>query len=121
MSAAIQTAVFRARGRHGLSHAWAAGCAPASFWLRGDVSIVAGAPNPPCVRAVFRMPPVAVDCGRCSESPRCVRGQAQYDAEQLYVRFDVEEPYVLGRHTEPNSAVFTDSCVEFFLQARARG
>jgi hypothetical protein len=38
-----------------------------------------------------------------------------YDAESLHVRFDVADRYVLCRHTEHQSAVCKDSCVEFFL------
>ena len=39
-----------------------------------------------------------------------------YDADALYLRFDVEEDkYIVARNTKPNSPVYQDSCVEFFF------
>ncbi|WP_428386902.1 carbohydrate-binding family 9-like protein [Mucisphaera sp.] len=39
-----------------------------------------------------------------------------YDDTHLYLRFDVDDRYVIARNTEPNSPVYEDSCVEFFFQ-----
>lgn len=38
-----------------------------------------------------------------------------YDAEALYVRFRVEDRYVVALETEPQSGVSRDSCVELFF------
>ena len=38
-----------------------------------------------------------------------------YDSQALYLRFDVEDRYVVARHAEPNSPVYQDSCAEFFF------
>ena len=43
--------------------------------------------------------------------------QALYDDENIYVRFVVwDDVSVVGRFLAPNSPVYTDSCVELFLQ-----
>ena len=39
-----------------------------------------------------------------------------YDHGYLYVRFRVEDRYVLARHTTPQAPVYQDSCVEAFVQ-----
>ena len=39
----------------------------------------------------------------------------QYDAENLYVIFRVEDKYVRAAVTETNGPVYRDSCVEFFF------
>ncbi|MEQ9455138.1 MAG: carbohydrate-binding family 9-like protein, partial [Phycisphaeraceae bacterium] len=41
-----------------------------------------------------------------------------YDEDNLYLRFDVEDRYVIARRTESNEPVYKDSCVEFFFQQR---
>ena len=41
-----------------------------------------------------------------------------YDDSSLYLRFDVKDRFVCARHSDTNSAVYTDSCVEFFVQVR---
>jgi hypothetical protein len=41
-----------------------------------------------------------------------------YDAANLYVRFRVDDRYVVARHTEFQEPVWRDSCVEFFVQPR---
>lgn len=39
-----------------------------------------------------------------------------HDGEELHLRFDVKDRYVRSVQTEYQSAVCTDSCVEFFVQ-----
>ena len=43
------------------------------------------------------------------------RCRALYDSEALYLRFTVDDRWVLARHTQTNSAVYQDSCAEFFF------
>ncbi len=42
-----------------------------------------------------------------------------YNASSLHVFFRVDDRYVVCRHTEYQSPVCTDSCVEFFVQPKA--
>ena len=42
-----------------------------------------------------------------------------HDDEALYVRFDVQDRYVISRCTQYQDPVWRDSCVEFFAQPRA--
>jgi hypothetical protein len=42
-----------------------------------------------------------------------------YDVANLYLRFRVEDRYVVARHTQFQDPVWRDSCVEFFVQPRA--
>jgi hypothetical protein len=44
-----------------------------------------------------------------------------YDSAGFYGRFDVQDRYVCCRHTEFNSPVCRDSCVEFFVQPGGSG
>ncbi len=44
-----------------------------------------------------------------------------YDAANLYLRFRVEDRYVVARHTHFQDPVCQDSCVEFFVQPRPTG
>jgi hypothetical protein len=44
-----------------------------------------------------------------------------YDAANLYLRFRVEDRYVVAKHTEFQDPVCRDSCVEFFVQPRQSG
>jgi hypothetical protein len=41
--------------------------------------------------------------------------QVLYDAEHLYVRFQVQDQYVRGVYTRYQDPVYQDSCVEFFV------
>lgn len=41
--------------------------------------------------------------------------QMAYGRDELYLRFCVQEQSVRARYTQANEAVWTDSCVEFFL------
>jgi len=41
-----------------------------------------------------------------------------YDAANLYLRFRVEDCYVVAKHTRFQDPVWRDSCVEFFVQPR---
>ena len=41
-----------------------------------------------------------------------------YDAANLYLRFRVEDRYVVAKHTQFQDPVCRDSCVEFFVQPR---
>lgn len=41
--------------------------------------------------------------------------QMAYGRDELYLRFFVQEQSVRARYSQANSAVWTDSCVEFFL------
>ena len=49
------------------------------------------------------------------------RAKLLYDAEGLYVIFDVQDRYVQCVNTQPQSSVCQDSCVEFFVQPRPPG
>ena len=40
---------------------------------------------------------------------------------QIWLKYEVEEEYILGEKTEPNSFVFRDSCVEFFFDPLSDG
>jgi hypothetical protein len=42
-----------------------------------------------------------------------------YDAQNIYLRFDVDDRYVLSRHTKYQDSVCLDSCVEFFFSPSA--
>ena len=46
------------------------------------------------------------------------RARLLYDAANLYLRFRVEDCYVIARHTRFQDPVWRDSCVEFFVQPR---
>ena len=46
------------------------------------------------------------------------RARLLYDAANLYLRFRVEDCYVVARHTQFQDPVWRDSCVEFFVQPR---
>jgi hypothetical protein len=50
-----------------------------------------------------------------------VRAKLMYDAANLYLRFRVEDRYVVAKHTEFQDPVWRDSCVEFFAQPRESG
>lgn len=39
-----------------------------------------------------------------------------HDGRRIAVRFDVDDYYLLAAQTEPMGAVYTDSCVEFFVR-----
>ncbi|MFE4711190.1 carbohydrate-binding family 9-like protein [Paenibacillus sp. NPDC056722] len=45
-----------------------------------------------------------------------VEVRSYYTAERLYVQFKVDESHPLVRYHQPNEPVYTDSCVEFFVQ-----
>lgn len=47
------------------------------------------------------------------------RAKVLYDDVYLYVIFRVEDRYVVSRHTEYQSRVCDDSCVEFFVRPKA--
>ena len=49
---------------------------------------------------------------------RIARARLLYDAANLYLRFRVEDCYVVARHTQFQDPVWRDSCVEFFVQPR---
>lgn len=66
---------------------------------------------------------LAVDSFRPESSghrPR-VAARALYDSAALYVRFDVHDRFVRCVHTGYGEPVYTDSCVEAFLQPRTPG
>ena len=46
------------------------------------------------------------------------RARLLYDAANLYLRFRVEDCYVVAKHTRFQDPVWQDSCVEFFVQPR---
>ncbi len=64
-----------------------------------------------------------VDHFHAASSPHrpIVRAKLMYDAASLYLRFRVEDRYVVAKHTEFQSPVWQDSCVEFFVQPRGTG
>jgi hypothetical protein len=47
-----------------------------------------------------------------------VRARLRYDAANLFLRFRVEDRYVIAKHTQFQDPVWRDSCVEFFVQPR---
>lgn len=47
-----------------------------------------------------------------------VQAKVAYAADGLFVIFRVSDRYVVCRHTEFQSRVYTDSCVEFFMQPK---
>lgn len=55
---------------------------------------------------------------RSSDHHPRVAVRTLYDNDHIYIRYDVEDQYVIARNTEPNSPVYRDSCVEFFFQLR---
>ena len=64
-----------------------------------------------------------VDHFHAASSPHrpVVRAKLMYDAANLYLRFRVEDRYVVAKHTEFQDPVWRDSCVEFFVQPRSSG
>ena len=50
-----------------------------------------------------------------------VTARVLYDDSALYVRFDVHDRFVRCVHTQYGDPVYTDSCVEVFLQPRVPG
>ena len=49
-----------------------------------------------------------------------VNARMLYDDKGIYLRFEVQDRYVLARHTNYQDGVCTDSCVEFFIQPKGR-
>jgi hypothetical protein len=49
------------------------------------------------------------------------RAKLLYDAANLYLRFRVDDQFVVARHTQFQDPVWRDSCVEFFVQPRPSG
>lgn len=60
----------------------------------------------------------AVDVVNWAEYPHrpAVHFAIAHTEKSLLVRFEVDEPYVVGRCTQMHSEVYTDSCVEFFVR-----
>src|SRR5438309_65808 len=50
-----------------------------------------------------------------------VLAKLMYDAANLYLRFRVDDRYVVAKHTGFQDPVWRDSCAEFFVQPRASG
>ena len=50
-----------------------------------------------------------------------VVGKIMHDGDRIAVRFDVDDYYLLAAQVEPMSAVYTDSCVEFFVRPGGEG
>ncbi len=57
---------------------------------------------------------------RSSDHRPIAQAKAVYDDRGIYIIFDVVDRYVRCVHNEFQSAVWKDSCVEFFVSARAR-
>jgi hypothetical protein len=49
------------------------------------------------------------------------RARLCYDSAHLYLRFCVDDCYVVAKHTQFQDPVWRDSCVEFFVQPRPSG
>jgi len=64
------------------------------------------------------VPALAVDAfhEQGSDHQPNTQAKALYDDAGVYVIFRVEDRYVRCVHTQPNGAVYTDSCVEFFTE-----
>jgi hypothetical protein len=50
-----------------------------------------------------------------------VAAKLMYDVANLYLRFRVEDRFVVAKHAEFQNPVWRDSCVEFFVQPRMTG
>lgn len=55
---------------------------------------------------------------RSSDHHPRVLARLAYDAQMLYGLFQVQDQYVVCRHTHYQDPVCTDSCVEFFVQPK---
>ena len=44
-----------------------------------------------------------------------VKFKIAYSSTELYIKYSVTENFVKAEYTKPNEAVYTDSCVEFFV------
>jgi hypothetical protein len=55
---------------------------------------------------------------RSSDHRPRVEFRVLYDPQHLYVLFDVDDRWVVARHTAHQQKVFQDSCVEFFVRPR---
>lgn len=55
---------------------------------------------------------------RSSDHRPVVRFKGMYDDAGIYVRFEVQDRYVLAKYTQYQDQVCRDSCVEFFVQPR---
>lgn len=64
-----------------------------------------------------QVPIHTIECINWPAYPYCpkVAFQMAYGRDEIYLRFFVQEQSVRAKYTGPNEAVWTDSCVEFFL------
>ncbi len=84
-----------------------------------------GPENAAAAAEVFeKLTPQAIACCNWPEqypyAPK-VQFRIFHSGETLWLRFDVEERYTAARVTEDNGRVWTDSCVEFFLELDESG
>ncbi len=56
---------------------------------------------------------------RSSDHRPVTQVRALYDGTAIYVHFKVDDKYVRVTHTQPQSSVCLDSCVEFFFQPKS--
>src|SRR5271170_6561767 len=56
---------------------------------------------------------------RSSDHRPRTRARLLHDAANLFVRFDVDDRYVVSRSTRYQDMVCFDSCVEFFFRPKA--
>ena len=64
---------------------------------------------------------VAIFHPRSSDHHPATRAKLLYDDQALYVHFRVDDRHVLSRHTQYQSNVCRDSCVEFFVEPKPGG
>ena len=64
--------------------------------------------------------PIALVHPESSDHHPVVNARLLYDNAGIYIRFEVQDQYVLARQTEYQAPVCTDSCVEFFAQPQGR-
>jgi hypothetical protein len=55
---------------------------------------------------------------RSSDFHPVTQARLMHDGERIFLRFDVQDRYVISTATEFQQAVFKDSCVEFFFRPR---
>ena len=64
--------------------------------------------------------PIAIVRPESSVHHPIINARMLYDAKGIYLRFEVQDRYVVARKTNYQDGVCSDSCVEFFIQPKGR-
>ncbi len=64
--------------------------------------------------------PINLVHSKSSDHHPVVNARLLYDNAGIYIRFEVQDQYVLARHKNYQDPVCTDSCVEFFIHPQGR-